>query len=64
MNMLLRREYLIAGRPRDHKEMGMEALQPNSGEWVERDRELSGYPTTAMEGGFSKRVNRFLLVKT
>lgn len=40
INMLLRRESLIAGRPRDHKEMGMEAFQP--GEWVERDREGSG----------------------
>lgn len=30
MNMLMHWEYLIAGRPRDHKDgMGMEAFQPN-----------------------------------
>lgn len=43
MNMLLRRESLIAGRHRDHKEMGMGHSSPtDSGEWVERDREGSG----------------------
>jgi len=50
--------------------MGMEAFQPtpvNGSREIERgvgyrkySEELSGYPTiqSAMEGGFSKRVNR------
>lgn len=79
MNMLLHWEYLIAGRPRDHKGWdgngGIPAQHtPVNGSrkigrgvgYRKYSEQLSGYPTiqSAMEGGFSKRVNRGLLVKT
>ena len=79
MNMLLHWEYLIAGRPRDHKGWDGNGGIPAQHTPVNGSREigkgvgyrkyseqLSGYPTipSAMEGGFSKRVNRGLLVKT
>lgn len=73
MNMLLHWEYLIVGRPRDHKRWdGNEGIpaQHNpvngsreigrGGGYRKYSEQLSGYPSipSAMEGGFSKRVSR------
>jgi hypothetical protein len=71
MNMLSHGEYLIAGRPRDHKGWGgnggipaqhtpVNGSREIGGGYRKSSEQLSGYPTiqSAMEGGFSKRVNR------
>lgn len=72
MNMLVNWKYLIAVRPRDHKGWdgngGIPAQHtPMNGSreigrrvgYRKYSEQLSGYPTiqSAMEGGFSKRVN-------